>query len=164
MVTVDSPACPDVIMPPVRGRVRVAAGTLSPTDVPRCRTPGLGTPVRRPARSADRALGRCDEDAERVACGVGVDVQGLVRVVGAVEQQPRAQAEHLLVGGVEVADRRDGEVEVELLGTGPSGQVAAGSSATGCNASTVRPPSCSTSQSSPCGSGSPAAGGSSPGR
>jgi hypothetical protein len=32
-----------------------------------------------------------------VACGVGVDVQGLVRVVGAVEQQPRAQAEHLLV-------------------------------------------------------------------
>jgi hypothetical protein len=60
-------------------------------------------------------VGLGDEDAERVPGRVGVHVQRLLRVVGAVEQEPRPQGLRPLVRGVEVGDRRDAEVEVQLL-------------------------------------------------
>jgi len=71
-----------------------------------------------------------DKDAKRVPGGVGVDPQRLLRVIRAVIQQPGAERERPLMRHVEV--RRGGHrgIQVNCCGTGPSGQVASGSSPT----------------------------------
>ena len=55
------------------------------------------------------------EDAEGVSCGVGVDPQRFLRVVGTVAKQPGAKAQGSLVLGLELLHVRDGQIEVELL-------------------------------------------------
>lgn len=55
------------------------------------------------------------DDAERVAGGVGVDVDGLLRIVGSVLEEAGAQRERSFVLRSQVFAARDAEIEVELL-------------------------------------------------
>lgn len=62
-----------------------------------------------------------EEDAERVAGGVGVDAEGFLGVVGVVGQECAAEGEGAGVLGGEVGEGGDGEVEVEHRGVGSVG-------------------------------------------
>jgi len=95
---------------------------------------------------------------------VGVDAQGLLGVVGVVLEQLGAEGQRSLVLGVELGLGRDAEVQVQLLGDRALRPGALGSAGTCWNATWVPPAFRSTSQSWPCGSGWPGAGGSSPAR
>jgi catechol 2,3-dioxygenase-like lactoylglutathione lyase family enzyme len=87
----------------------------------RCRRP-KGHPLRAGPRSL--MVRRGHEDAERVAGRVGVHPEGLLYVVGAVQQESRAKRDGPGVLVVQRLDRRHGEVQVQLLGNvavGPRG-------------------------------------------
>ena len=111
-----------------------------------------------------RELLNSGDDAKRVPRGVGVDPQRLLRVIRAVIQQLGAERERPLMRDVKVSLGGTVVSRCNCCGTGPSGQVAPGSSPTFWNASTAPPAGLvNISQSCPFGSGWPGAGGSSPG-
>ena len=124
--------------------------------------PGVGHLRHRPV-----SLSR-DEDAERVARRVRAQtLQRLVRVVGPVVQQPPPpSARARSCWPVQLGDVGHGGVQVQLLRhpRRPARSTGAGSPPAGRRAG-PRPPGCAAPASpAPCGSGSPGAGGSSPGR
>src|SRR5699024_3049812 len=69
-----------------------------------------------PIRSADPATTSCDEDAERVAIRIREDVERLILVVGAVEQQFGTQVFGPLTLPLKLGSARDSEVEMHLHG------------------------------------------------
>ena len=106
-----------------------------------------------------------EENAEGVPGRVGVNVQRLLRVGGAVKDHPGAKGQGPLMRRTEFVRRGHVQVQVHLLRHRAAGQVASGNSCTCWNARRTTPAaSFRTSQSWPAGSGSPGSGGSSPGR
>ena len=130
-----------------------------------------GGPAARLGRDPRRLTGsrsgrrRTEEDAEGMPGRVGVDAQRLLRVRGPVVDQPGPEGQRPLVRRTEFVRRGHVQVQMHLLRHRAVRPGRLRQLATCWNARRTAPAaSFRTSQSWPAGSGSPGAGGSSPGR
>jgi hypothetical protein len=90
-----------------------------------------------------------------MSSGVGVHPQRLLRIIVAVQEELSPERQRPLVLSFKIPGRRDHEIQVQLLRDRPLRPCRLGSLATCWNATRVVPVGCcSTSQSSPAGSGS----------